>query len=246
MPQPQTCPSPLLPALPRAGPDEHPAPQAPRQGCSPGTHWGLAFAHRCPAAHPTAQAPRQSFRDRRWTLHSVGLSAPWGPPRAGIRGQAHLAEALDQRVLLSAQPGTIAVGHRQVHLPAVAPDGGGMRGHPFRKQPGGTACQQGPPPLQPGALSSLNTGWTAVSGPSGHSRAPEGRSPQKPTTSPGSPGASQSQETWLLNSEDCLWVPSCDKRATVTKTFITEIPREGSTETLWTISATFLEIENYS
>lgn len=60
-----------------------------------------------------------------------------GGPQAwgSLPRSSDLAEALDQRVLLCAQPDGVAVAHGQVDLSAMAPERGGVRGDPVRKQP---------------------------------------------------------------------------------------------------------------
>ena len=95
--------------------------------------WGGAgFTHT--SQNSALQGLRQAgvySRDSRVTPHLGSL------PR-----NSYLTEALDQWVLLSAQPDGVAVAHGQVDLSAVAPECGGMCRHPVRKQPGETACQQ--------------------------------------------------------------------------------------------------------
>lgn len=143
--------------------------------------------------------------------HGAGLHSG-----AGTCGQAHLAEALDQRALLGTQPRAVAVGHGQVHLPTVAPDGGGMCGHPVRKQPGGRVCQWAPP-------HNCFSKWTPEAGlspakwaqPSAlHSRAPEGRSlsSQQPLQCLLTPGDA------APNGSGSLQVPGCDQHITETET----------------------------
>lgn len=89
--------------------------------------------------HPTPSA--QLHRPTEQAAPPAGGLAR-GRPRLG----PHLAQALDEWVFLGAQSGGIAVAHGQVDLPAVAPECGRVRGHPGRKQPGGTAHQQEPCP----------------------------------------------------------------------------------------------------
>lgn len=79
--------------------------------------------------------------------------------------RADLAEALDQWVLRGTEPGGVAVAHGEVDLPTVAPECGGVRRHPARKQPGGQyASVSGP--RQPNPLPALRPepfqAWTAV------------------------------------------------------------------------------------
>ena len=115
--------------IPRSAPGQtlmSTASPSPSQGTSRLT--GPTAQHSCPLLPP--HRPRAVIQG-----HGAGLH-----PGAGMRGQPHLAEALDQRALLGTQPGAVAVGHGQVHLPTVAPDCGGMCGHPVRKQPGGRVC----------------------------------------------------------------------------------------------------------
>lgn len=101
--------------------------------------------------------------------------------------RSYLAEALDQRVLRGTQPNGIAVAHGQVHLPAVAPECGGVCRCPVRKQPGATARVSGrpqdsnlpPPPASiPWALPSMNTGGWLFPTTSVHLRAFPNRAPE--------------------------------------------------------------------
>lgn len=142
--------------------------------------------------------------------HGAGLHSG-----AGTCGQAHLAEALDQRALLSTQPGAVAVGHGQVHLPTVAPDGGGMCGHPVRKQPGGRVCQWAPPTT----VSACGHWRQGCLQPSGHS--PQcfmakllrgGLSSQQPLQCLLTPGDA------APNGSGSLQVPGCDQHVTETET----------------------------
>lgn len=113
--------------------------------CTPrqGPRWSSGPASRC-CRSPARTAPGGP------TPEPTRLGAPrpvphMGPPTPGPdpRGPADLAQALHQRVLLGAEPCGVAVAHGQVHLPAVAPERGGVCGRPGGKQPGGQGvCQR--------------------------------------------------------------------------------------------------------
>lgn len=80
---------------------------------------------------PISELSSARFQASRMRNRTRGVPEAWGSlPRS-----SDLAEALDQRVLLRAQPDGVAVAHGQVDLSAMAPERGGVRGDPVRKQP---------------------------------------------------------------------------------------------------------------
>lgn len=57
-------------------------------------------------------------------------------PPCGTRWTAHLSEAENQGIFVCGQSDGITVTHREVDLPTVTPQGGGVGRHPGGEEPG--------------------------------------------------------------------------------------------------------------